>query len=126
MVAGGVHEAHSETNGQVEVGLCCWCACIPMAMLKVRAMLLASSPRTNHVKTAGSIVTKRIGTHGGIVDLNRSVEIEQSVIALSCMGAGIAAIRWRADSLRVSDERRTGKREWDENKTASPRQRPAD
>jgi hypothetical protein len=56
------------------------------------------------VPTAGSIVMKRIETHGGIGDAGG--EAEQSVIALSGAGPGIAAVRRRNDCLRVLDERK--------------------
>jgi hypothetical protein len=96
-----------------------------MAMLKVPAGVAGKRPSTNpHVKTAGSIVKKRIVTHGGIVD--PAGEIEQSVRALSGVGAGIASVWQRVDCLRVLDKRKEGKREQHKNETASPRQRPAD
>jgi hypothetical protein len=45
---------------------------------------------------AGSIVSKRIGAHGSIVDPHGGVDVVQCVIALSGVAAGIAAIRcWR-------------------------------
>ena len=44
MVAGGVHEEHSKTNGQVEVGVVVLSASVPMAMLKLPVVLLASAP----------------------------------------------------------------------------------
>ena len=42
---------------------------------------------------AGSIVSKRVGTHGGIVDSHGGVDIVQCVNALSGVAAEIAAIR---------------------------------
>ncbi len=94
MVAGGVHEAHSETNGQVEVGVVVGERLRPNGHVKIASGVVGKRPRTNrHVISAGSIVTKRIGTHGGIVDPHGGVDVVQCVIALSGVGAGIAAIR---------------------------------
>ena len=69
MVAGGVHEAHSKTNGQVEVGVVLAERLRPNGHVKVASDVVCKRPRTNrHVINAGSIVSKRIDTHGGIVD----------------------------------------------------------
>ena len=67
--AGGVHEAHSKTNGQVEVAVVLLERLRPNGHVKVASGVVGKRPRTNrHVIIAGSIVSKRIETHGGIVD----------------------------------------------------------
>jgi hypothetical protein len=69
MVAGGVHEEHPKTNGQIEVGGVVGERLRPYGHVKAAAGVAGKRPRTNpHVKTAGSIVKKRIFTHGGTVD----------------------------------------------------------
>ena len=94
MVAGRVPVAHSKTNGQVEVGVVVPERLRSNGHVKVASGVAFKRPRTNrHVILAGSIVSQRISTHGGIVDSNRSVDVEQSVIALSSVAARIAAIR---------------------------------
>ena len=55
---------------------------------------------------AGSIVSKRIGTHGGIVDPHGGVDVVQCVIALSGVAAGIASVRYRRRNDRPSRRRK--------------------
>ena len=96
MLAGGVHEEHSETNGQVEVGVVVAERLRPNGHVKVASGVAGKRPRTNrHVILAGSIVSKRIGTHGGIVDPHGGVDVVQCVNALSGVAAGIASVRYR-------------------------------
>src|SRR5205807_8550193 len=121
MFAGGIHEAHSKTNRQIEVGVVVSERVRPNGHVKVAADVVGKRARTNrHVETASGIVMKRLKADGSIGD--PAGEAEQSVRALSGIGAGIAAIRWRVERLRVLDRRKAGKRE--QYKTASPRQRP--
>ena len=69
MPAGGVHEAHSKTNGQVEIAVVLAERLRPNGHVKVASGVIGKRPRTNgHVILTGSIVSKRIFTHGGIVD----------------------------------------------------------
>src|SRR5262249_57226573 len=108
MVAGGVHEAHSKPNGQVEVGGVVKKRSGTNGHVKAAGDVVGKRARTNrHVIMTGRIIAKRIGTHSGIVDPNRSVDVEESVIALSGVTAGIAAVRWRwrQSGLRVLGER---------------------
>ena len=97
MVAGGVHEAHSKTNGQVEVGVVVFERLRSNGHVKVASGVVGKCRLTNrHVRIAGSIVSKGIGPHGGIVDPHGGVDVVQCVNALSGVAAGIAAIRrWR-------------------------------
>ena len=68
-VAGGVHEAHSKTNGHVEVAVVVPERLRPNGHVKVASGVALKRPRTNrHVILAGSIGSKRTGTHGRIVD----------------------------------------------------------
>jgi hypothetical protein len=99
MVAGGVHEKDSETNGQVEVGV------VVRERLRSNGHVLKAAGvvgkrrlPNRDVISAGSIVAKRIETHGGIVDSGG--EVEQGVVALCCVPAWIASIRRRANCLR--------------------------
>ena len=94
MVAGGVHEKHSKTNGQVEVGVVIGKRLRPNGHVKVASGVAGKRPSTNrHVIKAGSIVSKRVGTHGGIVDPHGGVDVVQCVNALRGVAAGIVAIR---------------------------------
>ena len=69
MTAGGVHKGHSKTNGQVEVGVVLAERLRPNGHVKVASGVVGKRPRTNrHVVKTVSIVSKRIKTHGGIVD----------------------------------------------------------
>jgi len=62
MVAGGVHETHSKTNGQVEVGVVVSERLRPNGHVKVASGVAGKRPSTNrHVIKAGSIVSKRVG-----------------------------------------------------------------
>ena len=80
MLAGGVHEEHPETNGQVEVGVVVAERLRPNGHVKVASGVAGKRRRTNrHVIDAGSIVSKRIGTHGGIVDPHGGVDVVQCV-----------------------------------------------
>ena len=72
MVAGGVQEAHSKTNGQVEVGVVLVERLRPNGHVKVASGVLFERPNTNcGVIKAGGSVAKRTKTHGGIVDSAR-------------------------------------------------------
>src|SRR6266576_1627058 len=94
MVAGGVHKEHSEANGQVEAGVVVGERLRPNGHVKVTSGVAGKRSRTNrHVILAGSIVSKGIGTHGGIVYPHGSVDVVQCVNALSGVAAGIVAIR---------------------------------
>ena len=94
MRAGGVHEEHPKTNGQVEVGVVVSERLRPNGHVKVASGVALKRPRTNrHIIIASSIVSERIGTHGGIVDPHGGVDVVQCVNALSGVAAGIAAIR---------------------------------
>src|SRR5262245_49113556 len=97
MSAGGVQVAHSKTNGQVEAGVVVPERLRPNGHVKIASGVVGQCEGTNRrVAKAGSIVSKRIGAHGGIVDPNRSVDVVQCVNAFSRVAAGIAAIRcWR-------------------------------
>ena len=99
MIAGGIQEEHSKTNGQVEVGVVVPERVRPNGHVKAAGGVVGKRRRTNrHVETAGSIVMKRILADGGIGD--STGESEQSVRAFSGVGAGIAPIwRW-ANRLR--------------------------
>ena len=60
---------HSKTNSQVEVGVVLAECLRPNGHVKVASGVVLKRPGTNrHVIKAGSIVSKRIETHGGIVD----------------------------------------------------------
>ena len=125
MIAGGIQEEHSKTNGQVEVGVVVPERVRPNGHVKVAGGVVGKRRRTNrHVETAGSIVMKRIETDSGIGDA--ASEAEQSVIALSGVGAGIAAIRCRGREKRLRSwrKRKAGEQQQHEKQTASQR-RPA-
>ena len=66
----------------------------PNGHVKVASGVAGKRPSTNrHVIKAGSIVSKRVGTHGGIVDPHGGVDVVQCVNALRGVAAGIVAIR---------------------------------
>ena len=84
MPAGGVQEAHSKTNGQVEVGVVLVECLRPNCHVEVASCVAGKRPRTNgHVILTGSIGSKRIFTHGGIVDPGG--ERVQRVISHCCV-----------------------------------------
>jgi len=113
MVAGGVHEEDPKTDGRVVVGGVVGKRLRPNGHVKVASTVAGKRQSTNpRVITAGSIVTKRTSTHGGIVD--PAGEVEQSVIALSGVGAGIASVGPGPDRLRLWQKPETEERECDE------------
>ena len=87
MHAGGVHEGHSKTNGQVEVAVVLLERTRPNGHVKVASGVVGKRRRTNrHVILTGSIVSKRIETHGGIVDpAAGGIDAAQHVNSQSCV-----------------------------------------
>ena len=68
MVAGGVLKPTRKPMAKLKLALFWLSASAPMAMLKLPVVLLKCPGTNRHVIKAVGIVSKRIDTHGGIVD----------------------------------------------------------